>query len=103
KTGGIGLIGSATKWARFRSRLLALGHGGDEISRITSPIGDMNLGKHPHAIAIGVAVQLLKRKQESGMASGSGPVERAGITDDSRFGYASAARRTDTGHTGRRR
>ncbi|MCL4069263.1 xanthine dehydrogenase accessory protein XdhC [Pseudomonas sp. GX19020] len=86
ETAGIGLIGSATKWARFRSRLLALGHPGGEISRITSPIGDMSLGKHPQAIAIGVAVQLLKRKRESGLASGSAAVERAGITDDSRFG-----------------
>ncbi|MBJ2151413.1 xanthine dehydrogenase accessory protein XdhC [Paracoccus sp. IB05] len=83
---GIGLIGSATKGARFRSRLLALGHSAAEISRITSPIGDMSLGKHPQAIAVGVAVQLLKRKRESGLTSGSGAVERAGITDDSRFG-----------------
>lgn len=86
KTGGIGLIGSVTKWARFRNRLAALGHAAAEISRITSPIGDMSLGKHPQAIAVGVAVQLLKRKRESGTASGTGPTGKAGITDDSRFG-----------------
>ncbi|GAA5064770.1 xanthine dehydrogenase accessory protein XdhC [Roseibacterium beibuensis] len=55
-----GLIGSATKWARFRSRLAALGHEGAEISRITCPIGDPSLGKHPQAIAVGVAARLLK-------------------------------------------
>ncbi|WP_112312047.1 xanthine dehydrogenase accessory protein XdhC [Pseudogemmobacter bohemicus] len=86
KTGGIGLIGSVTKGARFRSRLVGLGHEAAEISRITSPIGDMNLGKHPQAIAVGVAVQLLKRKRESGTASGARRTERAGIADDSRFG-----------------
>ena len=54
-----GLIGSATKWARFRSRLAALGHGPAEIARITCPIGNPSLGKHPQAIALGVAAQLL--------------------------------------------
>lgn len=54
-----GLIGSATKWARFRKRLRDLGHGPDQIARITCPIGRPDLGKHPHEIAIGVAGQLL--------------------------------------------
>lgn len=54
-----GLIGSATKWARFRSRLAALGHGPETIARITCPIGDPALGKHPQAIAIGVAAAFL--------------------------------------------
>jgi xanthine dehydrogenase accessory factor len=56
-----GLIGSATKWARFRSRLSALGHAPDQIAFITCPIGDPSLGKHPQAIAIGVAAQMLRR------------------------------------------
>lgn len=55
-----GLIGSATKWARFRSRLSALGHSGEAISRIRCPIGDPSLGKHPQAIAVGVAVEFLR-------------------------------------------
>lgn len=59
--GSAGLIGSATKWARFRSRLHALGHAPAEISRIACPIGDPSLGKHPQAIAVGVAVQLLSQ------------------------------------------
>lgn len=54
-----GLIGSATKWARFRKRLSALGHAPDQIARITCPIGDTALGKQPHMIAIGVAHRLL--------------------------------------------
>ena len=55
-----GLIGSATKWARFRKRLRALGHSDARISCITCPIGDPALGKHPRAIAIGVAAALLR-------------------------------------------
>ena len=55
-----GLIGSATKWARFRSRLAALGHTPDQVARITCPIGDPALGKHPQAIAVGVAAQFLR-------------------------------------------
>jgi len=54
-----GLIGSATKWARFRSRLAALGHTPAQIARITCPIGDPALGKHPQAIAVGVAAAFL--------------------------------------------
>jgi xanthine dehydrogenase accessory factor len=55
-----GLIGSKTKWARFRTRLAALGHSTQSIARITCPIGDPSFGKHPHAIAIGVAAQILR-------------------------------------------
>ncbi len=55
-----GLIGSATKKARFRSRLAALGHSEGQIARITCPIGDPDLGKHPQMIAIGVAAAFLK-------------------------------------------
>ncbi len=55
-----GLIGSATKWARFRSRLGALGHSAEAIARIRCPIGDPSLGKHPQAIAVGVAAEFLR-------------------------------------------
>lgn len=58
-----GLIGSATKRARFRSRLVALGHGAAEIARIDCPIGDPALGKHPQAIAVGVAMAFLRREK----------------------------------------
>jgi xanthine dehydrogenase accessory factor len=58
-----GLIGSATKWARFRSRLAALGHAAGAISRIDCPIGDPSLGKHPQAIAVGVAAAFLRQQK----------------------------------------
>ncbi|GAB1479493.1 xanthine dehydrogenase accessory protein XdhC [Paracoccaceae bacterium] len=56
-----GLIGSATKWARFRSRLHALGHSPELIATILCPIGNPALGKHPQAIAISVAAEILGR------------------------------------------
>lgn len=58
--GSCGLIGSATKWARFRSRLEALGHDKRSVGRIVCPIGDRSLGKHPQAIALGVGVALIR-------------------------------------------
>lgn len=63
--GFAGLIGSATKWARFRSRLAALGHEAGQIGQITCPIGDPSLGKHPQMIAIGVAASLLRPGQQN--------------------------------------
>ncbi len=54
-----GLIGSKTKWARFRNKLATLGHRSGQISRIQCPIGQPILGKHPHAIAVGVVSTLL--------------------------------------------
>lgn len=58
--GGCGLIGSGTKWVRFQRRLAELGHRRAEIARITCPIGNPDLGKHPQAIAIGVACAMMK-------------------------------------------
>ena len=55
-----GLIGSASKRARFHSRLRGLGHADAQILRIACPIGDPALGKHPQAIAVGVAAALLR-------------------------------------------
>ena len=54
-----GLIGSASKWARFRKRLAEAGFGEELIDRIQCPIGMPELGKHPHAIAVGLACSLL--------------------------------------------
>jgi xanthine dehydrogenase accessory factor len=87
--GGLGLIGSATKWARFRARLAALGHGAAAIDRIDCPIGDPGLGKYPQAIAIGVAANLLNKKQSE-----------TEIEDDHRDG-TSAAGGADQGLSGR--
>ncbi len=60
-----GLIGSATKWARFRARLASLGHSGHDIARIECPIGEPKLGKHPQAIALGVATGMLRADCET--------------------------------------
>ncbi len=72
-----GLIGSQTKWARFRSRLAALGHAPDAIARITCPIGDPGLGKHPQAIALGVGAALLTSLRARGEARTEGGRARA--------------------------
>jgi xanthine dehydrogenase accessory factor len=36
-----------------------MGHEAGQIGRITCPMGDPGLGKHPQMIAVGVAAQLL--------------------------------------------
>ena len=57
----VGLIGSATKRARFLRRLRQRGLGDTEIARLTCPIGIEGAGgKHPAEIAIAVAAQLLQ-------------------------------------------
>ncbi len=56
---GCGVIGSATKWARFSARLAALDHSEVAIARIQCPIGAPEFGKHPQAIALGVAASIL--------------------------------------------
>jgi xanthine dehydrogenase accessory factor len=56
----IGLIGSKTKWARFRHQLEARGFSPDELSRVTCPIGVAGINsKLPEVIAVAVAAQLL--------------------------------------------
>lgn len=56
----IGLIGSATKWARFRGQLLARGFSPPELQAVHCPIGIAGIrGKAPEVIAASVAAQLL--------------------------------------------
>ncbi|MFT6061289.1 MAG: xanthine dehydrogenase accessory factor [Paracoccaceae bacterium] len=56
----LGVIGSASKSARFRSRLRALGHGDAAIARLECPIGAPGLGgKAPAEIAVSLAADLL--------------------------------------------
>jgi xanthine dehydrogenase accessory factor len=56
----VGLIGSATKWASFRSRLRQRGFSDSELDRVTCPIGLAGIvGKAPEVIAASVAAQLL--------------------------------------------
>ena len=59
--GSIGLIGSAAKWARFRTGLTVEGHDEATIGRIRSPIGQPGVpGKEPATIAVAVAADLLQ-------------------------------------------
>lgn len=56
----LGVIGSATKRARFLSQIKKAGFGDEALSRLICPIGLPELkGKHPAIIAAGVAVQAL--------------------------------------------
>lgn len=89
----LGLIGSRTKGRRFAQRLARLGHTPAAIDRLTTPIGDVTLGKHPQAIAIGVAVQLLKYKEKS----------ETEIADDNRDGGSITHRGGDQGLSRRHR
>lgn len=59
----IGLIGSSSKWARFRKQLTDAGHTQEDLERITTPIGlrDAIRAKDPAAIAVSVAADLLMR------------------------------------------
>nr|BFF11851.1 hypothetical protein GCM10025699_31540 [Microbacterium flavescens] len=59
--GSIGLIGSSSKWARFRVRLTELGHTEAELARVTTPIGIPEIGgKAPASIAVSVAARTLQ-------------------------------------------
>jgi len=60
--GWLGLIGSDSKAARFRSRLARAGLGADVIANLVCPIGVAGItSKWPAAIAVGVAAQLMQR------------------------------------------
>lgn len=60
----LGLIGSATKKARFFSRLSKAGWAPEALSRVVCPIGLPGLGsKLPAAIAVSVAADLLIRDE----------------------------------------
>lgn len=57
----IGLIGSATKRARFERRLRGMGFGDEDLARLICPIGLPGItSKQPGVIALAVAAQLLQ-------------------------------------------
>jgi xanthine dehydrogenase accessory factor len=57
----LGLIGSATKRARFLKRLAELGIGEARLERLVCPIGVPGIGgKEPAMIALSVAAQLVQ-------------------------------------------
>ncbi len=64
----IGVIGSDTKAATFRKRFEQRGRSGTEIARMICPIGQQRgqtalKSKHPGVIAVGVAADLIERRQ----------------------------------------
>ncbi|MEY3998630.1 MAG: hypothetical protein RLY60_1442 [Pseudomonadota bacterium] len=60
----VGLIGSDSKWARFRHRLEERGFGAEDFARVTTPIGIPGVdSKLPEVIAVSVAAQLLQMSQ----------------------------------------
>lgn len=62
----IGLIGSTTKWLRFRKRLLDAGFGEDQVDRIECPIGNQEVpGKRPMEVAVSIASQFITNYQIS--------------------------------------
>jgi len=68
----IGLIGSQTKWASFRSRLQKQGLTEPELAQVTCPIGLAGIsGKEPAVIAVAVAAQLLQRMEQAKVRMGS--------------------------------
>ena len=73
----VGLIGSATKAARFKRRLVEAGHEPDALSRLTCPIGSKTIeSKLPAAIAASVVVQLLEWQEMLTTAQITAPHER---------------------------
>jgi xanthine dehydrogenase accessory factor len=75
----VGLIGSHSKAARFRSRLARDGLTIESISRLQCPIGvEGILSKWPSAIAVGIAAQLMQTLEakplDSPVTPNPGPV-----------------------------
>ncbi len=63
----LGLIGSATKRARFLRRLDQRGIAADALARLTCPIGVPGIpGKQPEQIAVAVVAQLLQQATAPG-------------------------------------
>ena len=61
----IGLIGSATKAARFRSRLSKTGIAQPELDRLVCPVGLPEItGKHPARVALSIAAGVAIWQQE---------------------------------------
>jgi xanthine dehydrogenase accessory factor len=57
----LGLIGSRTKWASFRHRLMARGFTEAELAQVACPIGIAGItSKVPAVIAVSVAAQLMQ-------------------------------------------
>jgi len=69
--GSIGLIGSRSKWARFRKQLREdAGLGEADLARVSTPIGIEGIrSKEPAAIAVSVAARVLQLVEEAARAT----------------------------------
>lgn len=75
----LGLIGSASKAARFRSRLLRDGVERETVARLVCPIGVPGIAsKLPAAIAIAIAAQLLQQSDAGVAASAAAELKDCG-------------------------
>ncbi len=73
----VGVIGSATKRARFAGQLVRRGIAAEAVARLRCPIGIAGItSKRPRDIAIAVAAELL-RLRDSGAADADAAVARA--------------------------
>ncbi|WP_173921484.1 xanthine dehydrogenase accessory protein XdhC [Agromyces sp. Marseille-P2726] len=71
--GSIGLIGSRSKWARFRAQLRDADFSDDDLSRVSTPIGiDGIHSKEPAAIAVSVAARVLQLVEAAAPAQTAG-------------------------------
>ena len=68
----LGLIGSETKAAKFRSRLKQRGFTADQLQALVSPIGLFKAGKHPAEIAVSAVAQLLALAARHGVEAEQG-------------------------------
>lgn len=57
----LGLMGSRTKWNRFRDALAKAGFMEEQINSVECPLGLRTTGREPREIAIGLAAELLER------------------------------------------
>ena len=74
----LGLIGSASKAARFRSRLSRAGVDAATIGRLVCPIGVEGIeSKWPAAIAVAVAAQVMQQISAAPQREGAGSVDQA--------------------------
>ncbi|MFP4136987.1 MAG: xanthine dehydrogenase accessory protein XdhC [Halomonas sp.] len=79
-TASLGLIGSRSKWASFRSRLADAGHDAEALARVRCPLGMAAGGtggdKTPYAIALATLAELLP------LAAGAERPDQRGLDPD---------------------
>ena len=79
----IGLIGSETKWERFRARLAQAGWSEAALARVRCPVGDREIGrKDPPAVALSIVAELLKLEGAGEISSLSWRQVRSSLVQD---------------------